>query len=93
MRRPRLDRDIKALSDFRAHLTKYIRQVQSSKRPLVITHNGKSAAVVVDVSEFEALLQRLELLEDRQEAEAQIDAGQGLAHKVAHAEVVKKLSE
>ena len=92
MARPFLDRDIKPLSEFRANSAAFIQQVQESKRPIVITQHGKSAAVLLDVGEYEALLQRLELLEDVQAGERQIDAGRGLSHLSAHKRVLKKIS-
>ena len=92
MARPFLDRDIKPLSEFRATSAAYIQQVQESKRPIVITQHGKSAAVLLDVAEYEALLQRLELLEDIQAGEREIDAGRGLSHLSAHKSVLKKIS-
>ena len=64
MQRLILDQDIKPMSEFRAHTAACIQQVQTSKRPVVITQHGKSAAVLIDVSEFEAMSRRLELLED-----------------------------
>lgn len=64
MQRLVLDKDIKPMSAFRAHTASCIHQVQTSKRPLVITQHGKSAAVLIDVGEFESMSQRLELLED-----------------------------
>ena len=52
MQRLILDKDIKPMSEFRAHTAACIQQVQKSKRPVVITQHGKSAAVLIDVAEF-----------------------------------------
>jgi len=41
------------------------------KRPLIITQNGKSAAVLLDVSAYEAMIDKIEVLEDIKLAEAQ----------------------
>jgi len=65
--------------------------VQESKRPVVITQHGKSAAILLDVAEYEALLQRLELLEDVQSGERQIDAGMGISHERARKRILKKI--
>jgi prevent-host-death family protein len=89
MRRPRLDEDLKPLSEFRANATACIQQVRKTKRPLVITLNGKSAAVLMDVSEYETLLERLDLIENLRAGEAQIDAGEGVPHRKA-LELVRK---
>lgn len=82
---PRLNfyTDIKPLSEFRANIASCPQQVHDTRRPLVITQRGKSVAVLMDVADYEALVDRLELLEDLQAAEVQIEEGQGLAHDEA----------
>ncbi len=72
MERIELDKDIMPISEFRANATGLINQVNRTKRPLVITQHGKSSAVLLDVKEYEALLERLELLTDIAEAEEDI---------------------
>ncbi|KAF0211711.1 MAG: antitoxin of toxin-antitoxin stability system [bacterium] len=70
-----LETDIKPLAEVRASITACIEQVHKTGRPLVITKQGKSAAILLDVSVYEALMERLELLEDIRTAEAQITEG------------------
>jgi prevent-host-death family protein len=92
MQRLVLDKDIQPMSEFRAHTAYCIRQVQTSKRPLVITHHGRSAAVLIDVGEFESMAQRLELLEDIAAGESMIDAGKGIHHDKACKMVLERIS-
>jgi antitoxin YefM len=92
MQRLILDEDIKPMSEFRAHTASCIQQVQNSKRPVVITQYGKSAAVLIDVSEFESMSQRLELLEDIAAGESMIDAGKGIPHSKAREMVLKRIA-
>ena len=92
MQRLILDQDIKPMSEFRAHTAACIKQVQNSKRPVVITQHGKSAAVLIDVSEFEAMSQRLELLEDIAMGESMIDEGKGIPHITAKKMILKRIS-
>ena len=92
MQRLILDQDIKPMSEFRAHTAACIQQVQSSKRPVVITQHGKSAAVLIDVSEFEAMTQRLELLEDIAMGESMIDSGEGIPHDSAKEMIIKRIT-
>ncbi len=61
MPRIQLEQDIKPLSEFRANVGSCIQQVHTTHRPLVITQHGKSAAVLVDVAEYGALMERIEL--------------------------------
>lgn len=63
---------MKPISEFRANATSLIDQVNKTKRPLVITQHGKSSAILLDVKEYEALLDKLELLSDLAEAEEDI---------------------
>jgi len=77
MRRIQLDQDVQPLSEFRANVASFIEKVRSTKRPLVITQRGKSAAVMLDVSEYEALLEKIELLTEMQTAESQIEREEG----------------
>jgi antitoxin YefM len=83
MSRLNLQQDIKPLSEFRANVASCLQQVHRTRRPLVITQHGKGAAVLLDVAEYEALIERLEVLEDLQAAELQIDQGEGLGHEDA----------
>ena len=92
MQRLILDQDIKSMSEFRAHTAACIQQVQNSKRPVVITQHGKSAAVLIDVSEFEAMSQRLEVLEDITMGESMIDEGKGIPHDKAKGMILKRIS-
>lgn len=87
----RLDQDIRPLSEFRSGVASFIKQVSDTRRPLVLAQHGRGVAVVVDIREFEAMRERLEILDDIQVARAQIAAGEGIPHDEAKARVLKKL--
>ena len=91
MQRLILDQDVKPLSEFRAHVASCVDQVRKTKRPVVITHHGKSAAVLLDVSEYEALMQRLDVLQDMRLAERQLAQGRGVAHSAALKKVLARV--
>ncbi|MBX3147770.1 MAG: type II toxin-antitoxin system Phd/YefM family antitoxin [Gemmatimonadales bacterium] len=91
MARVRPTQDIRPLADFRANLAAVVRQVQDTKRPVILTLHGRSAAVLVDAGEYEALLDRAELLEDIRVAESEVAAGKGLPHAKAKAAVLARL--
>ena len=93
MQRILLDQDIKPLSEFRANAAAFIKQVQATKRPMVITSHGKSAAVLLDVSEYEDLLERNEVLQDIHMAEQQLQEGKGISHKEAKNRKLGSLSK
>lgn len=90
-KRIQLDRDIKPVSEFRANAAGLIDQLRSSGRPLVLTQRGHSAAVLLDVTEYERLLSEIELLRDVREAEDQIAAGVVVSNRDAKAELRRRL--
>jgi prevent-host-death family protein len=75
--------DIHPLSDFRSTAAAFVERVQSTRRPVILTQRGRSAAVLMDVAEYEALVEELELLRDIRTAEKQLAAGKGLAPTAA----------
>jgi antitoxin YefM len=87
----KLDEDIRPLSEFRAGVAAFVRQVNETGRPLLLTHHGRGVVVVLDVREFEAMRERLALLEDISRAEAQLAAGEGIPHEEAKARVLKRI--
>lgn len=81
MRHINLEDDIKSLSEFRANSANFIKQIKDTKRPLILTQHGKSAAVLVDVAEYQATIEKLELLQEIQTAERQIAEGKILSNE------------
>jgi prevent-host-death family protein len=92
MARPRLAQDIQPLADFRAHIATVVRRVRRTRRPVVLTQHGRGAAVLVDVREYDALLERIELLEDVQRSEKQLARGRGVSHARARSAVLARLA-
>lgn len=91
MRRINLEQDIKPLSEFRAGTSNFIRQVNETHRPLLITQRGKGVAVLLDVSEYESMRERLEILEDITLAESQLSAGGGIDFETAKSKLLERL--
>ncbi|MBV1928142.1 MAG: type II toxin-antitoxin system Phd/YefM family antitoxin [Gammaproteobacteria bacterium] len=91
MSRFHFDQDIQPLSDFRAGAASFIRQINETRRPIVITQRGKGVAVVIDVSEYEAMQEKIELLEEVQKAEAQLASGQGISNSAARSHILKSI--
>lgn len=93
MPRPLLDEDIRPLSEFRTNTATLIERVRKTKRPLVLTQHGRSAAVVLDVSEYERLVERQELIDDVRSAQRQIAEGKIVDSKTARKEVLARLGK
>lgn len=82
MQRIQLKEDIQPLSAFRSKVSFYLEKVNKNKRPLIITQNGKSAAILLGVSEYESMVEKIEILEDIKLAEEQIRKGSGVNHSI-----------
>ena len=57
----------------------------------MITQHGRGAVVVLDVGEYERLIERLELLEDLEASDADIREDRVHSHREAKAEVLGRL--
>ncbi len=80
MHKIQLEQDIQPLSTFRSKLSFYFNKVKETKRPLIITQNGKSSAILLDVTEYQSLVNKIEVLEDIKLSEEQIGLGKGISH-------------
>jgi prevent-host-death family protein len=86
-----IEQDIRPMSEFRSGVASFIKQVHDTKRPLVITQHGKGVGVLLDVGEFEAMQEKIELLEDIQTSISQLEAGNGVSHEVARQKILQGL--
>jgi prevent-host-death family protein len=75
MRKVDLSQDIIPIGEFKTHASQLLRQLHATGRPLVITQNGRPAAVVLTPEEFEELGYR-------EYVKAKIRAGVESAEKV-----------
>jgi prevent-host-death family protein len=89
MKRIQLDKDIQPLSEFRANAASMIEKIKTEHRPLVITQHGKSSAVLMDVSDYEQMIDTIELLREINQAHQEIEDGKGVEHE----EVMSSLKE
>jgi len=87
----KIDQDIRPLSEVRNGMATFIKQVQDTKRPVVITQNGKSVAVLIDANEFEAMQEKIELLSDILTSLGQQGKGVGISHEDAKDKVLKRI--
>ncbi|MHB0980478.1 MAG: type II toxin-antitoxin system Phd/YefM family antitoxin [Thermoleophilia bacterium] len=81
--------DVRPVTEFRAHTSAVLEQVQRTKRPVILTQHGRSAAVLLNVDVYEDLIEEVAVIRDIRTAEAQLDAGMGIPHEV----VEKRLRE
>jgi antitoxin YefM len=91
MKRLRVKEDIRPMSEFRTGIASFLKQIHDTKRPLIITQYGKGVAVLLDAGEYEALQEKIELLQDIQTSIGQIEAGQGVDHNRAKTIVLGRI--
>ena len=93
MKRPRINEDIRPMSEFRTGISSFLKQIHDTKRPLIITQHGKGVAVLLDAGEYEAMQEKIEMLQDIQTSIGQIEAGQGIKHEDARKQVMKRIGK
>ncbi len=67
--------DIVPLADFKAQASRLFRQLRREQRPVIITQNGKPAAVLITPEEFDRIQERNRFLEAVREGLADSEAG------------------
>jgi len=86
-----IDQDIRPMSEFRSGIASFFKQVDETRRPLVITQHGKGVGVLLSVAEYQAMQEKIELLEDIQTSISQLAEGKGLDHEKAKRLVLDSL--
>jgi PHD/YefM family antitoxin component YafN of YafNO toxin-antitoxin module len=69
-----LAQDIVSVTDFARGTKKHLAEMNRRRRPRVLTQNGRAAAVVLPVKEFEAMYNELEEQRLDQELKAAVEA-------------------
>lgn len=81
MRTVRISEDIVPVSEFKAQAAECLRRIAQTGQPLVITQNGKAAAVVLSPSEFDRLTERARFVSAVHEGLDDAEAGRLLEHE------------
>jgi prevent-host-death family protein len=87
-----LAEDVQPISELEAKAADLLRQVQETRRPVVLTESGRSAAVLVDLDTYQNLLEEVELLRDVHQGLADAEAGRVTAHEEARARLLSRYS-
>jgi prevent-host-death family protein len=61
-----IGKDIHSLTDFKRRTSELVAQLQETKRPVVLTVNGRSAVVVQDAEAYQELVDNAELWKEHQ---------------------------
>jgi len=82
-----ISEDIVPIGELKAHLSEKIRALRERGRPLVITQNGKAAAVLLAPEDFDRLTSQARFIAAVQEGADDADAG----HVVSDEELGRRL--
>ncbi len=67
--------DIRSITDLKRNTNSVLDQIHKTKRPVVLTVNGKAEAVIIDAKEYEKITHAFNLLKLLVPAEEDISAG------------------
>ena len=85
--------DIRPLSEFRSNVAEVVGHVRNTRRAVILTQHGRSAAVLVDVESYEKLLEEAEILRDVRTAEIEIAGRKGISHRRAKAQALARIKK
>lgn len=74
-----ISQNIVSLSDFKTRASKMLNEVQKSHRPIVITQNGRAAAVLISPADFDLLTERVRFVNAVKAGMADIQEGRVVA--------------
>ena len=86
-------KSIQSLTDFKRNTNQHLKELKKSRRPLVLTVNGKAELVVLDADSFQDFLDKIEYAEtvrDIQEGIEDFENGRSKLASEALAEMAKK---
>ena len=98
--RPRLDEDVVPFTECRRTLSDCLERTARTHRPIVITHNGRAASVMIGISDFENAWDEIEMWREKAElakaiaiSRKQFENGECLSDEESFDEVEKMLDE
>ena len=73
--------DIKSISFVKSNTAKIMRQIEEKNNPVVITQNGEAKAVLMDVKQYQAIIDTINLLKILSIGEKDIRNGRVYTHE------------
>lgn len=70
--------DIIPIGELKTHTARVMRQLRVNGRPIVITHHGKPAGVLVSAADFDRMTERERFVAAVQQGLVESDAGLGI---------------
>jgi len=83
---------VELVTTLKRRATAILSDLAEQREPVLITQHGRPAAYLLDVSTFESMQQRIQLLEGIARGERAIQEGRVLSHSVAKKRMKRWLS-
>ncbi len=87
MKSIQVSQDILPVGELKTHTSRVLRRLRTEQRPIVITLNGKPAAVLITPEEFDRLYERERFVEAVGKGLADAEAGRVVDDEVLSAEL------
>jgi len=71
----KITQDILSITELKKHTSNILQQVHNTKRPVVLTKNGKAEAVLLDASEYEKMTGAIDIMQKLAKAEMDTKTG------------------
>ena len=78
--------DVIPVTELKNQTKKVLARVRRTGAPILVTQNGRSAVIILDIVFYQAQQRRLKVLEEIAKGEKEILEGKG----ISHSEVVKR---
>jgi len=93
MKRISIANDIVPIGEFKSGISKWIKKSKSSGNPIVITQNGRPAAVVISPTDYDQLNELRQFVDSVKRGLKDSDEGKMFTTKQVYAELEKRRLE
>ena len=88
-----ISRDIKPITYLKANAAELLKQINETRRPVVITQNGEPRAVLQDPESYENMRNAIGILKLISQGEEDVKTGKSKAQRDVFTEIEKTLKE
>lgn len=88
-----IETDIRPISYLKSRAAQLLKQVNETRRPVIITQNGRPRAVLQDPASFQRMKDAIGLLKLIAQGEDAVRTGRVKAHEEVFADLEKQISE
>ena len=90
MKQLNISKDIIPISEFKSSLSKWLKNIQNTGHPLVITQNGRPAGVLLSPSEYDDLVYKRHFLDSVERGISDAESGNVYSTKELKRELDKR---